>query len=112
MYDAITSKKKNVLEKRCWERCLNEKLLNYTKTQLANALTKKGASTKELLALVQKGVINILNQLYMFSFRWNRYHDINWTANTTLFEFSAFNKQVIKFDIITVKVDRCPIYMN
>ena len=78
MYDAIT--KKNVLEKRCWERRLNVKLLNYTKTQLANALTKKGGSTKELLALVQKGVTDILKQLYMFSFRWNRCHDINWTA--------------------------------
>ena len=30
-----------------------------TKTQLANALTKKGASTKEVLDLLQKGVINI-----------------------------------------------------
>ena len=92
---------------------MNEKLLNYTKTQLANALTKKGGSTKELLALVQKGVTNILNQLYMFSFRWNRCHDINWTVKTTLFEFIAFNKQIIKFDhIIRVKVDRCLIYMN
>ena len=30
-----------------------------TKTQLANALTKRGVSTKELLELLQKGVINI-----------------------------------------------------
>ena len=54
---------------------------NSTRTQLANALTKKGASTKELLDLLQKGIINIWNHLYMFSFRWNRFHDINWTAN-------------------------------
>ena len=30
-----------------------------TKNQLANALTKKGTSTKELLDLLQGGVINI-----------------------------------------------------
>ena len=30
-----------------------------TKNQLANALTKKGASTKELLDLLREGVINI-----------------------------------------------------
>ena len=35
------------------------------------------------------------------------------TANCALFEFIAFNKQVIKFDhIIKVKADCCPIYMN
>ena len=49
----------------------------------------------------------------MFSFAWNRCHDINWTANCALIEFIAFNKQVIKFDyIIRVKVDCCPVYMN
>ena len=32
---------------------------NSTRTQLANALAKKGASTKELLDLLQKGIINI-----------------------------------------------------
>ena len=49
----------------------------------------------------------------MFSFRWNRYYDINWTANYVLLEFIAFNKQVIKFDnIIRVKADCCPIYIN
>ena len=52
---------------------------NSTRTQLANALAKKGASTKELLDLLQKGIINIWNHLYMFSFRWNRFYDINWT---------------------------------
>ena len=66
-----------------------------TKNQLANALTKKDTSTKELLDLLQGGVINIWNEFYMFSFRWNRCHDINWTANPVLFEFIAFNKQVI-----------------
>ena len=34
-------------------------IYNSTRTQLANALTKKGASTKELLDLLQKGIINI-----------------------------------------------------
>ena len=48
-----------------------------TKNQLVNALTKKGASAKELLDLLQNCVINIWNELYMFSFRWNRCHDIN-----------------------------------
>ena len=32
---------------------------NSTRTQLANALNKKGASTKELFDLLQKGIINI-----------------------------------------------------
>ena len=36
---------------------------NSTRTQLANALTKKGASTKELFDLLQKGIINIWNHL-------------------------------------------------
>ena len=39
---------------------------NSTRTQLANALTKKGASTKELFDLLQKGIINICNHLYVF----------------------------------------------
>ena len=120
LFDTIKSKK-NILEKRLridiamlremFEQKLITNIRNIsTKNQLANALTKKGASTKELLDLLQKGVINIWNELYMFSFRWIRCHDINWTANRMLFEFIAFNEQVIKFDhIIRVKADRCPI---
>ena len=76
MYDAIKSKK-NVLEKRIDIAILREmfeqKIITNnqnisTKTQLVNALIKKGVSTKELPDLLQKGVINILNQLYTFSF--------------------------------------------
>ena len=73
MFDAIKSKK-NVLEKRLridiamlremfeWKIITNVHNIT-TKNQLANALTKKGASTKELLDLLQKGVINIWNEL-------------------------------------------------
>ena len=120
LFDAIKSKK-NVLEKRLridiamlremfeWKIITNIHNIT-TKNQLANALTKKGASTKELLDLLQKGVINIWNDLLRFSFRWNRCHDINWTANCMLFEFIVFNKQVVKSDhIIRVKADPCPI---
>ena len=120
LFDAIKSKK-NVLEKRLrndiamlremfeWKIITNIHNIT-TKNQLANALTKKGASTKELLDLLQKGVINIWNDLLRFSSRWNRCHDINWTANCMLFEFIVFNKQVVKSDhIIRVKADSCPI---
>ena len=49
----------------------------------------------------------------MFCFRLNKCHDINWTTNSALFEITAFNKQVIKFDhMIRVKADRCPICLN
>ena len=49
----------------------------------------------------------------MFPFKWNRCRDIGWTVNCGLFEFIAFNKQVIKFDhIIKVKLDCCMVYMN
>ena len=73
LFDAIKSKK-NVLEKRLridiamlremfeWKIITNVHNIT-TKNQLANALTKKGASTKELLDLLQKGVINIWNEL-------------------------------------------------
>ena len=68
LYDAIKSKK-NVLEKRLridiatlgevFERKIIKNIHNTsTKTNLANALTKKGASTKEILDLLQNGVIN------------------------------------------------------
>ena len=36
--------------------------------------------------------------LCVLFFRRNRCHDIYWIANHALFEFTVFNKQVIKFD--------------
>ena len=67
LFDAIKSKK-NVLEKRLridiamlremFERKIITNIHNIS-NQLANALTKKGATTKELFDLLQKGVINI-----------------------------------------------------
>ena len=69
LYNAIKSKK-NVLEKRLRigkamlremfeQKSITNIYNNSTRTQLANALTKKGASTKELFDLLQKGIINI-----------------------------------------------------
>ena len=59
--------------KLCSEKCLNKKVLQIftiiVQKQLANAFTKKGESTKKLFDLLQNGIINIWNHLYMFSFR-------------------------------------------
>ena len=74
MNDAIKSKK-NVLEKRLridiamlremFEQKIITNIHNInTKTQLANALAKKGASIKELLDLLLNDVINMWNKLY------------------------------------------------
>ena len=67
LFDAIKSKK-NVLDKRLrigiamlremFERKIITNVHNIS-NQLANALTKKGATTKELLDLLQKSVINM-----------------------------------------------------
>ena len=74
MNDAIKSKK-NFLEKRLridiamlremFEQKIITNIHNInTKTQLANALAKKGASIKELLDLLLNDVINMWNKLY------------------------------------------------
>ena len=69
LYDSLNSKK-NVLEKRLridiaiLRELLNSKRITKlhcinTKIQLANALTKKGASTKELLYVLENGIIEL-----------------------------------------------------